>query len=342
MAHRFFIPENLTPLESINCSKFIKNAPPSAEFIYDFSAMQHCHPFGLLLIGNAIRWNRAHYEKAKHHLIGVEYRQGTAFAADVGFFQYIGWDIGRRTSLEDYGARHIPIKKITIQELQKQQIGTIVLGDLIDHYAAELAVTLTQDSSSETTKTLQYCLREMIRNSYEHGKVEEVWICGQYWPSRNEAEIAIIDEGRGILSSLRTNRSYKLSSDKEANKLALQPGASRMAGIKQDAYDAWQNSGYGLFMSSALCSIGGYFILGSGKDATLINKLAQSNYEADIKGTAICMNIRTNKIVNLKEKLDDLAGIGSKQARENSELRILTASKVSTIASLVRDVSTPE
>lgn len=342
MAERLRIPKALTPLEAINCAKFIKNCKPNKGFIYDFSDLQHCHPFGLLLIGNAIRWNRKHYSNAEHHLVGVGARQGTDFAADLGFFQYIGWDIGRRTSAEDYGVRHIPIKRITIETLQKQKINSYVLGDLIDHYAGELAITLTQDAASETTKTFQYCLREMIRNSFEHGGVKEVWVSGWFWPKRNEGEIALIDEGRGIWGSLRTNRRYKLSSDEEANKLALQPGASRMVGIEQDPYDVWQNSGYGLFLASALCCLGGYFVLGSGQNTTLINKTQQVSYSSDIRGTAICMNIRTKKIGNLKSELENLASIGAKQARENSELRILTASKVSTIASLLREIPNSE
>ncbi len=338
MAERIFIPEQLTPLESINCAKYIKNCSPNKEYIYDFSDMQHCHPFGLLLIGNAIRWNKAHYVNAKHSLVGVGANQGTNFASDLGFFQYIGWDIGRRISSDDYGVRHIPIKKITIKELQSQNLHTIVLGNLIDYYAGELAETLTQDASSETTKVFQYCLREMIRNSYEHGKTDEVWVCGQYWPTRNEVEIALIDEGCGIWGSLRTNRRYKLMSDQEANKLALQPGASRMVGQYQDPYDVWQNSGFGLFMASALCCLGGYFILGSGQDVTLLNRIQQTNYQSDIKGTAICMNLHTNRIRSLQSELNDLAVIGSSQARLNSEYRILTASKVSTVASLIRDI----
>lgn len=338
MAQRIDIPERLTPLDSINCAKHIVNCPANKEFIYDFSNMQHCHPFGLLLIGNAIRRNKKHYSNSKHTLLGVGFSQGSNFASDLGFFQYIGWDIGRRTSLQDYGIRHIPIKKITIKDLQNQGINTLVLGELIDTYAGELAFTLTQDEQSEITKTFQYCLREMIRNSFEHGKVNEVWVCGQFWPSRNEAEIALIDEGCGIRSSLRTNRRFKISSDEEANKLALQPGASRMVGKAQDPYDSWQNSGYGLFMASALCCMGGYFILGSGSDATLINNLEQINYQSNIKGTAICMNLHTNRIRNLKSNLDDLAAVGRAQALFYSDSRILTASKASTIASLVRDI----
>ena len=336
---RIIIPEKLTPLDAVNCSKYIVSSRADTTFIYDFSNMQHCHPFGLLVLGNAIRRNRYHYRNANHQLVGALDTQGAAFAADLGFFQYAGWNVGLETGIEDYGVRHIPIKRITVKELQSLGRGTYVLGDLVDYYAGELAYTLTQEDSSEVKKTFQYCLREMIRNVFEHAGVEEVWACGQYGPSRNEAEIALIDEGKGIWGSLRTNRRYKLFSDAEANKLALQPGASRMVGIRQDPYDIWQNSGYGLFMASALCGIGGYFILGSGQDTTLINSELQTNYDSDIKGTAICMNIRTDLIGDLQTQLNHLAAVGSKRAEENSQLRILSASKVSTIASLLRDTS---
>lgn len=332
---QFVVPERLTPVDAINCAKYIVESPADKEFIYDFSYMQHCHPFGLLLLGHAIRRNKSHYKKSRHTPIGTDLGQGNAFAADLGFFQYAGWDIGRKTHIEDYGARHIPIKMISISDLQKRRKSTCVLGELVDEYAGELAVTLTQDSMSEATKTLQYCLREMIRNTFEHGKTDAVWVCGQFWPSRSEAEIAIIDEGCGVLASLRTNRRYKIDSDIDANKLALQPGATRMLGIAQDPNDDWQNSGYGLFMASALCGLGGYFILGSGKDATLINTSVQLNYNASIKGTAICMNIRTDSIASLNQELKRLVQVGSMAAKENSNLRVLTASKVSSIASLI-------
>lgn len=332
---KFAIPDKLTPINAINCAKYIKNSPPETKYIYDFSQMQHCHPFGLLVLGNAIRYNRYHYKKALHECVGVNYTQGTELAADLGFFQYAGWEIGRKTSIEDYGANHIPVKEITIADLQSQDKSTYVLGNLIERQANDLAYTLTQRTNSEATKTLSYCLREMIRNSFEHGNTEKVWICGLYWPTRSEAEIAILDEGQGIWGSLRKNRNYRLKSDSEANKIALQPGVSRMFGKEQDPYDIWQNSGYGLYMASALCGLEGYFILASGADATLVNSDNQQNYVADISGTAICLNIRTDEINSLQEKLDALSALGQEKARENAQHSFITASKVSTIASLI-------
>lgn len=337
---QFDIPERLSPIDAINCSKYIINSSPDKDFTYNFSYMQHCHPFGLLLLGNAIRRNRNHYAKSSHRFLDYNGTQGCEFAADIGFFQYAGWEIGRKTSVVDYGVRHIPIKCIKLSDLRKKPSDIRPLGDLIDEHAGDLAYTLTQDEKSEATKTLQYCLREIIRNTFEHSRTTEIWVCGQYWPSRGEAEIALLDEGCGILASMRPNKRFRLKTDSEANKLALQPGASRMVGIKQDPYDVWQNSGYGLFMASALCGLGGYFILGSGKDATLVNTEQQTSYSADIKGTAICMNIRVGQVKNLQEKLAELAIIGQTQAEQYGEQRILTASKVSTVASLLKTTST--
>ena len=51
------------------------------------------------------------------------------------------------------------------------------------------------------------------------------------------------------------------------------------------------------------------------------------------------MNIRTDLIGDLQTQLNHLTAVGSKRAEENSQLRILSASKVSTIASLLRDTS---
>lgn len=79
------------------------------------------------------------------------------------------------------------------------------LGELIEQYADELAYMLTHVDNSESTVMLQYCLREIIRNAYDHGKQNQIWVCAQYWPSRNEAEIALLNERRGIWAELRKN-----------------------------------------------------------------------------------------------------------------------------------------
>lgn len=51
------IKETLSPQDALNCARYIANRPPATSFYYDFSQMQHCPPFGVLAIANAIRTN---------------------------------------------------------------------------------------------------------------------------------------------------------------------------------------------------------------------------------------------------------------------------------------------
>lgn len=200
---------------------------------------------------------------------------------------------------------------------------------------------LIADQPKTVRDAIQYCFREIIRNTFEHGETNSFWVCGQYWPTRNEAEIAIMDEGIGILKSLQSNRRISVKNCKDANLLALQPGMSKAIGLKQDPMDIWQNSGYGLYVASTICAMtGGYFIVSSGDSAILINNNQQSEYKASQKGTAICLNIKTKskKLRDFDETLKAIVAEGQKNAVDNGEKRILTASKVTTIASIVKHI----
>lgn len=46
------IPKKLTPLVAVNFAKAISECESAEEYIYDFGDMQHCHPFGLLVIAS--------------------------------------------------------------------------------------------------------------------------------------------------------------------------------------------------------------------------------------------------------------------------------------------------
>lgn len=329
------IPHQLSPLNALNFSKYLASCHRENEFIYDFSHMQHCPAFGMLIVADAIRKNINSFPQATHTPINYQSTQGCNFASEFGFFQACGWDIGRLPSSTAYGTTYIPIKKISISDLQSRYLSsTIVLGEMIDRHSFELATTLTQAQDSQATKILQYCLREIIRNSYEHGKTEEVWVCGQFWENRQSAQIAVIDSGCGIYKSLRQNRHYNPRNDKEANLLALQPGVTRTYGLKQ-CDDFWDNSGYGLFMASSICCKGGFFWLCSGTDATLVNSDGQLNYQVQYNGTAICMDIHTDRIKDIEAILPEIALKGRHEAEKSGSSRVLTASKVSTIASLI-------
>lgn len=336
------IPKELVPLRAINFSKYLYNCESDDDFYYDFKHMQHCHPFGLLVVASAIRENMKRYPNAKHVAINTEQTQGCEFAASFGFFSSIGFDIGEWKEEIATGNGYIPIKAISKEELHNKYSDTTSLNEKIVRHASELADMLVQYKSKEVKDALQYCFREIMRNTFEHAETDKIWVCGQYWPTREEAEIAILDEGIGIFKSLSSNKKINVVTDKDANCLALQPGLSCTFGLKQDKYNIWQNSGYGLYVASTLCAMcGGYFLIDSGNSCILVNKRqGQVDYESYHQGTAVCMNIKTasKQLRNFSRTLNIIVAEGEQKAKENGQNRIVSASKVTTIASMIRHI----
>lgn len=335
------IPSNLAPVYAINFAKYLYTCDYSPKFQYNFANMQNCHPFGMLVVASAIRNNINKYPNSTHEPININETQGCQFAASFGFFSSIGFDIGKIKEETAVGYNYIPIKAITASDLLSKYDSTLSLNEKIVRHAGELAATLVPHKSDEVRSALQYCFREIIRNTFEHAKVNKVWVCGQYWPSREEAEISILDEGIGIFKSLSSNPNIHVNTCQEANSLALQPGLTCALGVKQKKYDAWQNSGYGLYVASTLCVMSkGYFIINSGDSCVLLNNGGQKNYDSAIQGTAISLNIRTDtkQMKKFSRTLPLIVEEGEKRAKENGQSRILTASKVTTIASMIHHI----
>jgi hypothetical protein len=65
------IPERLSPLPALNFSKNLASLHREKEFIYDFTNMQHCPPFGMLIIADAIRTVQESF--LYHRTVGVLY-----------------------------------------------------------------------------------------------------------------------------------------------------------------------------------------------------------------------------------------------------------------------------
>lgn len=84
-----------------------------------------------------------------------------------------------------------------------------------------------------------------------------------------------MDEGVGIKQALSFNPNLKIKNDKDALLLSIEPGiagkAFKYKGKMRKQVDIiWQNSGYGLFVTSEICQHGGDFLIYSGNNAVLI------------------------------------------------------------------------
>lgn len=332
------IPETLRPKDAINCASYISQLTYFREFCYDFSRIRHCPAFGLLVILNAVRACIKKFPKSKHTLLYGERESGFSYAAYMNLFnatEHVDWQQPLDTLPDKYTHdRVIKITKIDSAELERQYpVSCWVQGEMVDFYAKQLARTLTQQLDTSFTASVSYCIREVMRNSFEHSGSDVVWVCGQYWPSRKCAEIAIMDEGNGILRSLTSNQRFKIKSDEEANLLAIEPGISRTVGTWQDPDDPWQNSGFGLFMAKSICAQGGHFIISSGNSTIFADSSHLKKYKSKTNGTIICMALKMNSSKDFSTVLQALREKGEQLSRMTPQNRILTASKMSSLQS---------
>lgn len=62
-----------------------------------------------------------------------------------------------------------------------------------------------------------------------------MWICGQYWPLDDLAEIAIIDDGIGIYRSMIKNKAHRecIKTNLSAIEMALKAGISESFSLHQ-------------------------------------------------------------------------------------------------------------
>ena len=168
---------------------------------------------------------------------------------------------------------------------------------------------------NELEKMFKYLIREMIRNSQEHGQTDCAWICGQNWKSKNRAEIAILDNGIGYKNSL--SKKYKnIENDEIAIRQALKPGVTESYINKFSIED--ENSGFGIYVASEVCDmLNGSFSILSGD--TFLKKKGGSivTYRTYMNGSIIKLSIDTSIKFNYYELLNRIVDKGEKMLKNN-------------------------
>ncbi|MCA8951138.1 MAG: hypothetical protein KDE27_16650 [Planctomycetes bacterium] len=213
----------------------------------------------------------------------------------MGFWWSIGDDdVAPAPSSNPQGST-IPITRIDYSDLFRKSgnIDPIRSGALS---AAAAAAATTLCLSQEVTplwRALEYSLRETIRNTFEHGQTDSVWFTASTRPQKDDVQIAILDEGRGIRESLEETGRYSFSGDADAIRKAMEPGVSRNSGKKRTPAQEerlreqhpgqdpaiWDNSGYGLTDTTDICKFAGQYSVISGDQSV-------SFVGADVTGVA--------------------------------------------------------
>lgn len=291
----------------------------------EFSAnLKWVEPFGSLLTSVAIKQLRDKYKDIPFNFQN-QLTEAGSYAAHIGFFKSISdrIEIGNEPGEAKGNENYIPITALNISQLQTDcsPDGRILgIGDAIEIKAKSLAKILCREDE-EMVSLMTYLIREMIRNIPEHADTMTAWICGQYWPKKQTAEIAIVDEGIGIKNSLRKNHTHSayIQTDEDAILCAVKPGISQafIPSRQNRSTDIWANSGFGLFMVSEICRrLQGSFWIASGEKYLCINSSGEPAIrDTFFSGTAIRMTFSTQNLKSSKDIIQEIAGLGMLQAQ---------------------------
>jgi len=303
--------------------------------VIDFSAMCRIEPFTMIYVAKIIReFNRINLD-TKVRCKGFKKKN---YAANMAFFRSFGLKHGREPNCTDGSERFVPFTILRVQTIiDEASQEWEVEQDIIERRSEKLAQILAQRETSDLVDALTFSIREIMRNVFEHSESKSIEYCAQYWPSYHKVEIAISDNGIGLRNSLKINPFIQVESDSDAIQQALMPAISskNYKGARIDKDDPWHNSGFGLYMISRICRLGGSFLLCSGDHGIKLDKNGKEhiNLKHNCKGTVVRMVLNTNKLGVLGTMLTQFRKDGYKVAEKIKGVGVYEASAASQMLS---------
>lgn len=276
----------------------------------DFSDVRYSYPLGMLAAGRLLRQfvlSRAStgFETSAEGLSGS--KAVITYLMHLGFFNYVGLKIGKNVGEASGSARYVPIRRLSVDDMLMEVSEPYhPLRQVIHEQALQLSTVLVGDSVKDRPDALAYVIREVVRNVFEHSQARECFVCGQRWRD-GSVEVAIVDEGIGIRSSLE--RKYPVACDEDALKLCVQPGVSR---ITESEINSNDNSGYGLYVLSEFGRKHGCFAIGSGAAFMKIDTRCQF-FPLQYDGTFVGLNLNHQNI-SFAAELDAIIHEGEERA----------------------------
>lgn len=324
------IPYNLDPITISRFALELHSLPKTEEYTVDFGPKRYFPPFSMLMLSSVLRQFKSERIGAKAFVANYEPH---SYASYMGFFQSFGLPHGKLPGEAPGTQNCIPITDIDAEDIRQRALKYgMQPGQLVEDQAIKLAQMLTKQTTGELTDTLSYSIREIMRNVVEHSQSEKIHICAQYWPTKNEVEVGIADDGIGVHAALTANPAHHGTAEKEAIELALMPGISGNPNAGEGD-DEWNNSGYGLYQTSRICRNGGCFLILSGDHGLQLDHNGKKNLETKFKGTAIRLFLNTENLGGLTEKLRKFAKEGEDAAQA---LKGANVSRASTASKMLR------
>lgn len=245
-------------------------------------------------------------ETRPHSRFRAANHKDKSYAAHMGFFRAFGLKFGNEPGEASGSSTYLPLTILNVADLQSEagKSGEHV-GTIIESKSEQIAKILTRQQTGDLVDTLTFSIREIMRNVVEHSNSEVIEYCAQYWPTKSLVEFAVLDTGQGIMRGLSTNPYLNINDERDALHLALLPGISgkMYKGVRKRMHDEWQNSGFGLYMTSRICRNGGNFFIASNDKSIFLDSTSKQDLECKYKGTALRLRIDTSRISSCSEML---------------------------------------
>lgn len=335
--HRISVPYSLDLESSLRFCQQLKSLPKADSYDLDFGAVGWVEPFGMLITAIEIQQALQRQSDCDFYVtnFGTEWEYSSnalSYAAFMGFFQVAGVDLGNKPGSIRGTDKYLPITVLDVLDLEIEASNEFrEVAEVIERRARHLSKVLLQQESGSLVDMLTYSLREMMRNIVEHSSSDMLAYCAQYWPRKQQVEVAILDKGVGVRETISRNPHLEINSDLDALTLALVPGVSGKVydGVPRNLYDVWENSGFGLYLTSRLCGDGGSFFICSGKAGLLLSDGQKKTYSTNFDGTAVRLNINLTGKEALRNRLKRFLKEGDEIAKSFLGDHSITASRAS-------------
>lgn len=329
------IPQNLSLTNALNFCNRLWDLEHSDKYAFNFVNLKFIEPFTMAYVANELK--RFRKTKSESEFVALNHQDNT-YAAHMGFFRAFGLNWGNEPGQASGSSTYLPLTILKVAELQREAADSYDhVGNIIEAKSERIARILTRQENGNLVDTLTFSIREIIRNIVEHSDSEVIEYCAQYWPTKNLVELAILDTGNGIMKGLSTNPYLKIKDEREALHLAMLPGVSgkMYKGVKKRRDDEWQNSGFGLYMTSRICRNGGDFFIVSNDKSIFLDSKSKRDIECKYKGTALRLRIDTSRIYTYSDMLAQYRKEGFETAKNFSGKDAIEPSIASTM--LARD-----
>ena len=314
MPVRLYVPERIT---ATNASAFCLRLAETAlapRLLIDFQQIKFVVPQGTMCLFVGIK--RVLEQRVSLSLPNLEIINSTNPSDAFRYLVYMGFfkrlanvDIDNEEPQLSTDRTYIRLSPIVID----RSGANFKFQARLDEATSAQATFLLKDKAPEhpAVMAVGWCLREAIRNVFEHAGTDTAYVTGQSWKS-GRVELAIGDAGMGIPVALAPVHNPRDAS--HALSLAVQPGITDYTGPDTD--DKWQNSGFGLYMlrriaqdyGSLTVVSGGAFLKTATGDAAPLVKGSGSPL-----GTTIALSLEIPDDIYFANVLDQYATAGEQE-----------------------------